>query len=302
VAFDGSIVWRKYKLTNTAVAAALLNYFPYPMAVQLAAVNNAAWVTSTIQGFVQVPEVGSSGPPYVTGSANITVDPVGGFVWFDKPTAFVVNQAAGTYVDPYNVIAILAVANGSLKTVVPSPTTYSGTLYTVEGVQRTKIITVRDWSDNSNLTNMTAFATEFLDSVQDVVVEGSLPYFGMLSTYLTCGSTGQAVSITGNDSVTAYTTGWESLALPVVSVELVFNCGADGTSYQTNLQLSNRRGRYTADQFLRPNILGSQLGMTGDTFHGAASTFTPGAGTIAPEVGGFRPLDGGGFNPLRDAS
>jgi hypothetical protein len=280
VALDASIVYRKYKLTNTNVAAALLNFFPYPVSVQLAAINNAAWVTSTIQGFVQVPEVGSSGPPYVIGSANITVDPVGGYVYFDRPTAFIVNLAANSYVAPTDVIAILAVANGSLKTIVPSPSTYSGTLYTVEGVQRTKIITVRDWSDNSNLTNMTAFATEFLDSVQDVVVEGNLPYFGMLSTYLTCGSTGQAVSITGNDSVTAYTTGWESLALPVVSVELIFNCGADGTSYQTNLQLSNRRGRYTADQFLRPNILGSQLGMSGDTFHAGPSTFTPGPGTV----------------------
>lgn len=273
LAFDGSIVFRKYKLTNTNVAASLLNYFPYPVAVQLAVVGNAAWVTSSIQGFVQVPEVGSSGPPYITGGANITVDPVGGFVYFDRPTAFIVNQAAGSYIPPYNVVALLSMANGALKTIVPSPTTYSGTLFSVEGVSRTKVITVRDWSDASNLSNMTTFATEFLESVQDVVVEGSVPYFGLLSLYLTCGSTGQAVSITGNDSVTAYTTGWEALALPVVSVELVFNCGAEGTSYQTNLQLSNRRGRYTADQFLRPNIVGSQLGMSGDTFSGATNVF-----------------------------
>jgi hypothetical protein len=292
LALDGSIVFRKYKISNSDVAAALLSYFPYPVAVQLAVVGNAAWVTSSIQGFVQVPEVGSSGPPYITGGANITVDPVGGFVYFDRPTAFIVNQAAGSYIQPFNVVALLSMANGALKTIVPSPSTFSGTLFTVEGVSRTKIITVRDWSDNSNLANMTTFATEFLDSVQDVVVEGTVPYFGMLSTYLVCGTNGQAVSITGNDSVTAYTTGWESLALPVVSVELVFNCGADGTSYQTNLQLSNRRGRYTADQFLRPNILGSQLGM--DNSHtGTAMGFTPGAGTIPPDPGGFRVLGDG---------
>jgi hypothetical protein len=316
LAFDGSIVYRKYAITNTDVAAALLNYFPYPVAVQLAVVGNAAWQTSSIQGFVQVPEVGSSGPPYITGGANITVDPVGGYVYFDRPTAFIVNQAAGSYIPPYNVVVLLAMANGALKTIVPSPTTFSGTLFTVEGVSRTKIITVRDWSDASNVGNMTTFATEFLESVQDVVVEGTVPYFGLLELYLVCGSTGQAVSITGNDSVTAYDTGWEALALPVVSVELVFNCGADGTSYQTNLQLSNRRGRYTADQFLRPNILGSQLGMT-NSHVGQAMGFTPGAGTIAdhpglvaPSPGGFSPLadhpgmtapSPGGFSPLGDA-
>ena len=281
LAFDGSIVFRKYKLSNTAIASALLNYFPYPVAVQLAVTGNAAWVTSSIQGFVQVPEVGGSGPPYITGGANITVDPVGGYVYFDKPTAFIVNQAAGSYIVPYNVVALLSVANGALSTFVPSSSTYSGTSYTVEGIQRRKVITVRDWSDNSNLANMTTFAGEFLDSVQDVVVEGTLPYYGMLSTYLTCGSTGQAVSLTGNDSVTAYTTGWESLALPVVSVELIFNTGSEGTSYQTNLQLSNRRGRYTADQFLRPNILGHQLGLSGNTFSGGMT-----AGAMASQAAG----------------
>jgi hypothetical protein len=277
LAEDGSIVFRKYKLSNSSIASALLNYFPYPVAVQLAVVNNAAWVTSSIQGYVQLPEVGSSGPPYITGAANITVDPVGGYVYFDKPTAFIVNQAAGSYIQPYNVVALLAVATGVNSTTVPSSggvPGHSGTSYTVEGIQRTKTITVRDWTDSSNLSNMTTFATEFLASVQDVVVEGSIPYYGMLATYLTCGASGQAVSIAGSDSVTTYTTGWESLSLPVVSVELIFNCGSEGTSYQTNLQLSNRRGRYTADQFLRPNILGSQLGLSGGTLAAGAANYS----------------------------
>ncbi len=297
LAFDGSIVYRKYKITNSAIASALLNFFPYPVAVQLAVVGNAAWVTSSIEGFVQVPEVGPTGPPYITGGVNITVDPVGGFVYFDKPTAFIINQAAGTYIPPYNVVALLSVASGSLVTFAPSSTTYAGTLFTVEGITRRKVITCRDWGDGSNTANMQIFASEFLDSVKDVVVEGSVSYYGMLERYLVCGATGQAVSFTGNDSVTAYTTGWEALNLPVVSVELVFNTGPDGTSYTTNLQLSNRRGRYTADNFLRPNIMGAQLGMSGDILTGSASTYTPGAGTIAPSPGGFSPLEAAGFNP-----
>ena len=37
-----SIVFRKYKITNSAIAAALLNYFPYPVAVTIAPISNAA--------------------------------------------------------------------------------------------------------------------------------------------------------------------------------------------------------------------------------------------------------------------
>ena len=55
------------------------------------------------------------------------------------------------------------------------------------GDQRTKTITVNDWRDNSNLANMTTFAHEFLDSVKDIVYEGSIPYYGLLTTPLTIG-------------------------------------------------------------------------------------------------------------------
>ena len=142
---------------------------------------------------------------------------------------------------------------------------------------------------------MTTFASEYLGSVQNTVVEGTVPYYGLLSQFLVVGSSGQGVSVTGS----TYTTGWEGLNLPVVSVELVNNNGPDGTSYTTNLQLSNRRGRYTADQFLRPNILGSQLGLNGTTFEGSSATPNGPAGMQAPDVGGFSPLAAGGFSPLQ---
>jgi hypothetical protein len=269
-----SVVYRKYAITWAAANGALLNVFPYPVAVTIAPASNAAWLTSSIQGYVQVSYTSGGGPPYNLETVNITVDPVNMLVYFDAPTAFVINAAAGTYTAPFNVMVLLAVAIGTNSVTLPSPSTYSGTLYTVEGVQRKKTVTVLGWTDASNLANMTTFCQEFLDSVNNVVVEGQVPYAGLLTTFLTCGATGQAISITGNDSVNSYVTGWETLALPVVAVELIFNNGPDGTSYSTNLQLSNRRGRFTADAFLRPNILGSQLGVSSDIFSGAA---TPGA-------------------------
>ena len=206
---------------------------------------------------------------YNLGTDSITIDPVNGLIYFDRPTAVV---AGTTVITPQNVMAFVAVATGSLNVIVPSPSTYSGTFYTVEGVQHTKTITVRDWSDASNLTNMTTFANEFLSSVENVVVEGSIPYNGLLTAFLVCGSAGQGVNITGNDGVNSFTTGWETLNLPVVSVELVFQSGVEGSSYRTNLQLSNRRGRHTADQFLRPGIYHQQLGGGGASFSGAGMT------------------------------
>ena len=281
--FGASIVWRKYKITNASVASNLLNYFPYPVAVTIAPINNAAWVTSSIQGFTQVSETGS-GAPYVTASANITVDPVNGYVYFNAPTAFVINAAAGTYRQPYNVMALLAVSNGALSVTVPqiggSPG-YAGTCYTVEGITRTKTVTVRDWTDPSNNLNMQTFATEYLGSVQNTVVEGTVPYAGLLSQFLVCGASGQGVSITGS----TYTTGHDTANIPVVAVELVNNNGPDGTNYETNLQVSNRRGRFTADQFLRPSVLGHQLGLnSGDNFTPPAIGEPPPAASPPPNT------------------
>jgi hypothetical protein len=250
---NASVVYRRYKVSNAAIGAALMNYFPYPVAIRLAVNSAAASLTSTPAGFYQYSPTGGTSPPFNLSYGTISIDPVNGLVYFDRPTAVV---AGTTVVKPVNVIVFLPVATGTLSAFAPSSSGHAGTLFTVEAVSRTKIITVRDWLDGSNQTTMNTFASEFLDSVKDVVVEGSLPYQGLLSTYLTCGATGQAVSIAGS----SYTTGWESLALPVVGVELVFNCGPEGTSYQTNLALSNRRGRYTADQFLRPGVTQIQLG------------------------------------------
>ena len=63
--------------------------------------------------------------------------------------------------------------------------------------------------------------------------------------------------ITGN----GYTTGWESVALPVASLDIQFNPGPQGTSYVSTLHLSNRKARYTGDIFVRPAVTGQQLGL-----------------------------------------
>ena len=265
MASGASVVWRKYKVTNPQIAAAMLPFFPYPVPIGTSVTSNGAALTSTPTGFYYYPQNGTSAP-YNLGTASITLDPTNGLIYFDRPTAVL---AGTTVVDPINVMAFVPVATGSLNTIVPqvggSPG-YAGTSFSVEGIRRTKIITVRDWTDQSNSVNMTTFATEYLNSVQNVVVEGSIAYNGLLTTFMTVGIAGQGVSITGS----TYTTGWDSLNLPVVSVEILFQSGPQGTSYLMNLGLSNRRGRYSADQFLRPGVSHAQLGV-GDTFSGTGA-------------------------------
>jgi hypothetical protein len=256
LAQGAAVVYRRYKVTNASVAAAMLNYFPYPVPIR-ASTGLAGGMTSTPTGIIQWSNGGT--PPYFTTPMGITVDPVNGLIYFDRPTALTFGN---TKTEASNVGAFLPIATGALATYAPSSSTYSGTLYTVEGIQRRKVITSRDWRDASNTANMATFATEFLDSVKDVVVEGVVPYLGTIEVYMTGG---QAVSIAGS----GYTTGWESLALPVVSVEVVFQNAAQGTSYVTQLHLSNRRGRYTADQHLRPSITGMQIGGGFGTMGGA---------------------------------
>lgn len=263
-----SIVYRKYGVQNSAIASAMLNSFPYPVNIVGVPGQVGAGVTSTPQGFYQYSEASGGGGPYALGTQQISVDPVNGVVWFARPTAI---QAGTTVTAPYNVIVFLAVGTGALSVTAPSGGGYSGTLYTVEGVERIKTITVPEWTDNSNSSNMQTFANEFLASVENVVVEGTITYHGLNTTFLTCGTNGQGISVTGS----TYSTGWDSLNLPVVGVELVFNNGTAGTSYDMLIHVSNRRGRYTADNFLRPGITHLNLGTDG------GSVFTGGQAQIS---------------------
>lgn len=138
---------------------------------------------------------------------------------------------------------------------------FSGTLRTVDGVQRTKVITLRDWTQESGVNqNIQVYANEQFDSIKDVVVEGSISYLGLATPYLV---PGYSISIHGQ----GYTTGWETLqssgwppGLPVSQAEVVFQWNASGTSYLTNLSLTNRRQSYTAEVFLRPTPRDQMLG------------------------------------------
>jgi hypothetical protein len=233
-------VGRKYLVTNRAIGQALMQYFPWPYPV-LGAAGNSATMTSTPICQVLYSPTGS--PPYQVAVVGITIDPVNGIIYTDRP----VQTIFGSPQWPTDVWFFVPVATGTLAAFAPSSATYGGTLYTQLGIQRTKVITCLDWRDYSNQANMNTFASEQLGAMQDVVIEGTLPYYGALTQFL---APGNSVNI----AASGYTTGWEAANLPIVSMELGFLNGNSGTSYSTLLHLSNRRGRYSSAAFLRPNM------------------------------------------------
>ena len=239
-----SFVWRRYSVTNAAIAAQLANYFPYPVAYR-----NSDGTSATL---VSTP-CGTVFDGLEQSGIGIAVDPTAGTILAAKPTALVFSADGVTPNPVTNFQVFVPVNTGALTTVWPA-SGYEGTAYTALGIQRTKTISVNDWRDISNLANMTLFASEYLDCVKDVVYEGSLPYYGLLNTPLLWG---HSLDILGS----TYPTGWEALGLPIVAVDLEYQERSGATNYVTTLSFSNRRAPFTGAALQRPNVVGQPFGI-----------------------------------------
>lgn len=272
-----SVVWRRYKVTDPDTAARLANYFPYPVAYRNAA-GTSATLVSTPVGTVFYSPTGN--PPYRQSGVGVTVDPTSGTILTSRPTALVFSADGVTVVPPTDVQVFLPVHTGALETVYPvdisgSPQ-YTGTAYSALGIERTKTITVPSWRDLSNATNMALMAQEYLDSVKDVVYEGSVTYHGLLSAALTIGHQ-------LNIDAYSYSTGWESINLPVVAVDLEYLERGGATHYQTTLSFTNRRAPFSGARFQRPAMTGQPFGFGGGVT-ALGGGFVVGAGALAPAL------------------
>ncbi len=264
----GNVVWRRYAVTNSAIAAQIQQFFPFPFAFRNSDGTAATMTTSPV---CSVYWSSSGSPPYNQSSIGVQIDPVSGTITTVSPTSLV--YGGGVVTPPTDVQVFLPVANGSLQVQSPAAGGYAGTLYTVEGIERTKTVTVREWRDYSLNTQMQAYSDLLFSAISNVVVEGTIGYLGLATNYLT---PGQAVSITGS----TYTTGYESLALPVAAIDIQFNPGPGGTSYISTLHLSNRQARYSGDVFVRPAVTGQQLGLASASGnYGAYEHMAPATGT-----------------------
>jgi hypothetical protein len=193
----GNVVYRRYLVTNPFVAHQMQQYFPYPFAFSFAK-NTAAVLTSA--PLCNVFWSASGNPPYNMSSIGVVIDPDAGTITTVSPTSLVFG--GGVVTPPTDVQIFVPVATGALEVFSPASTYFTGTAALVEGIYRIKVVTCRDWTDYSNTANMQVYANELLQSMCDVVLEGSTSYLGLATAFI---GTGQAVQITGS----SYVTGWE---------------------------------------------------------------------------------------------
>lgn len=284
VGTGASVVWRKYKVTDTATGSSLANYFPYPVAYR-SPNGGAATMTTAITGDVMLSIDGSGNRPYYERPEPITVDPTSGHIYFTKPTALVYSIDGQTAVPPDNVQVFVAVQNGTLSTVYPpdsggSPV-YGGTAYTVEGIQRTKTITVNDWRDYSNNAAMATFAQEMFDALSNTVIEGTLPVYNYDPQWFTPGLSLNVAA--------AYTTGLESANVPVVQADWIPDeSGQEGSIGTVMLHFSNRRAPYSASALMHPSqtgISGLNLWSGSVDLSGFTGSYANAAGAAINQVG-----------------
>ena len=86
-----------------------------------------------------------------------------------------------------------------------------------------------------------------------ILSESFLP--GLLSTPLLVG---HKLNIAGS----TYTTGWESLNVPIIAVDYEFCERSGATNYITTLTFSNRRAPFSGVSLHRPAMVGQPLGLS----------------------------------------
>jgi hypothetical protein len=141
-------------------------------------------------------------------------------------------------------------------TLSASAAAYSGTGYTVDGIQRTWTLDLPQWLLTTDTANINAYANMLLTTVSNAVLTGEVTYHGVYATALTPGN---ALNINGNNGA-AYTTGWESgtiAAIPIRGASFQFVNGLSETVI-TKMRLSNRRKPFTGERFfVHPTFSGS---------------------------------------------
>jgi hypothetical protein len=314
VAGGGSIVWRKYKVTDPAIASAMTDQ-PMTYGVPYTSPDGSS-VSQTTEKACYICYSANGSPPYQMAPMFFDIDSTSGTLLTAKPVVWVYGTMAnlikgGSFTDgiPSDVRFLLPTYVDNLKVTVaadsgsPLAPTYTGTFHTLYGgplsIDRTLTITVPEWKDKSQTAAMTVFANGYLDSVKDVVYEGSLPWDDLFEAALT---PGLVVNILANNG-SSYTTGWETISLPCISSDL--ECHAVGALQgTTGLELSNRRIPLTAAARLAPPMVRPEA-FLGSMGWGSGIVY--GAGASGGATGGYNPLGGtdamlGGIGAAQDAT
>lgn len=268
-------VYREYTLKNTYVAQHLQHRFnhSFPWSPSQGTLMQTLFPQAVV---CSTPAVG--GASVVQWPLNFEVVPwngtTGGYIRFYQPTVTVVggnDQAAliaggAAVTHPADIIAMLPFSRGTLQAQAPV-SGYSGTAYTRFGVQRTLYRDYPSWLDRADITSLTTLAGQILDTVSNVVQEGSVTFLGKYSTALVGGSWPIALNLAKEDA----TIGFESMHAPVRQMSLEWpQSGA--SPWVTRLSFSTRRQIYSGDRlYVHP------MYQEGGFFGGVTDILAPGA-------------------------
>jgi hypothetical protein len=254
-------VWRKYNLpANLNGRIVPRSAIPYPFS------NSAGSVTLTNYPLYTLAwsSSGTDANPY-TWIWPAQLDIANNCIWFIQPTVKSFgNQAdldtggftahTATNGVPDDVQAFLFYSTGALTATAPA-SSYEGTAFTADAISRTRYIDVPSWTYAGDLTNMTALAQMYLDSMKDTLYEGSVAYHGTLTSALV---PGKALSVAAPGGA-SWASGMASMAAPIRGVTLNFTPEGDGP--MTELHYSTRRQPATGDRmYIPPAFLAYQGG------------------------------------------
>jgi hypothetical protein len=248
-----SIVWRRYQLTDSTVRLKIRPIATFPAPLTNA---NGTAVTMTSTPACEVLWSSSGNPPEFQIPCPITIDFETGYLYTEVPVVTYFGTRANLLLGgpdtdgiPTNIRFFLPIATGALTATYPADVSgspvYEGTSYTVEGIADTLTVTVPQWKDPTQLTQMEAYAADLHDAVKDTVIEGTIPMARFDARFLTVG---QGVKLTGQ----GYATPFADITLPVVECVIKFEAGL--SKYRTELKVSNRRMPFSAGQFLQAPI------------------------------------------------
>src|SRR4029077_20298558 len=193
----------------------------------------------------------------------------------------------------YDIIAFLFYNRGGFTAYAPGPGSgnYSGTAYTVDGIQRSMAVPINDWTYAGLNSNIQLYINELLAVHQDAVIQGSILHHGIPQGFDAL-TLGYSLNIT----VAGVAMGpWDNVNLPVRSVTLKFKPSGGATNHDVVFNMSNLRRPFQGeDLYIHPLHFG-------DGAHSGQAPF--GGQSIGVDwslTGGFGGQDMGGFGGMGD--
>jgi hypothetical protein len=256
-----NLVWRKYTIPdavvrpsdNTAINLHLVKTLSHSVAWSPG--DDVVVQTTAPQGEIYH-SIGCVAANYDAGFGSIQIYPSNdgttpGFIAFDQPTVMAFSSYPSLVAGkpdgiPCDIKALVPYSMGVLSAQAPD-SGYEGTAYSEYGVERTWYKDYPNWNYGAQASNMGTLAQDILDSVKNVVIEGSLEYYGCPIDAMTLG---QGINITGGFATDDAFLPTMNCAIRRIQVEWPENAG----SWQVcTFQFSNQRKPYLGDAlFVHP--------------------------------------------------